>query len=52
MYYKIGERIEKFEVKNFDKIDFQYIAVIGSDEWIKTNKNSTWVSSGISIWMR
>ena len=38
MYYKIGERIEKFEVKDFDKIDFQYIAVIGSDEWIKTNK--------------
>ncbi|MBR2750586.1 MAG: magnesium transporter CorA [Clostridiales bacterium] len=38
MYYKIGERIEEFTPKSFDKLDFQYIAVISSEEWIKNNK--------------
>lgn len=38
MYYKIGERIEEFEPSTFDDLPFQYIAVIGSDEWIKSNR--------------
>jgi magnesium transporter len=38
MYYKIGERIEPFEPKTFDNIPFQYIAVIGSEEWISSNR--------------
>jgi len=38
MYYKIGERIEEFEPTTFDNIDFQYIAVIGSEEWINSNR--------------
>lgn len=38
MYYKIGERIEPFEPKTFENIPFQYIAVIGSEEWISSNR--------------
>ena len=38
MYYKIGERIEPFEPKTFDNIPFQYVAVIGSEEWINSNR--------------
>ncbi len=38
MYYKIGERIEPFEPTTFDNIPFQYIAVIGSEEWISSNR--------------
>ncbi|MBP5291776.1 MAG: magnesium transporter CorA [Lachnospiraceae bacterium] len=34
MYYKIGEKIEEFEPVTFDDLDFQYIAVIGSAEWV------------------
>ena len=36
MYYKIGERIEKFEVKDFDKIDLAVLSSLrsknGSDQ--------------------
>ena len=38
MYYKIGERIEEFEPDSFENIPFQYIAVIGSEEWIDSNR--------------
>ncbi len=38
MYYKIGERIEPFEPTTFENIPFQYIAVIGSEEWISSNR--------------
>lgn len=38
MYYKIGERIESFEPTTFENIPFQYIAVIGSEEWISSNR--------------
>lgn len=38
MYYKIGERIEEFEPASFENIPFQYIAVIGSKEWIESNR--------------
>ena len=38
MYYKIGERIEKFEPTTFENIDFKYIAVIGSEEWANSNR--------------
>ena len=38
MYYKIGERIEKFEPTTFENIDFKYIAVIGSEEWTNSNR--------------
>jgi magnesium transporter len=34
MYYKIGEKIEEFTPDAFDNIPFQYVAVIGSAEWI------------------
>ena len=37
MYYKIGERIEKCTPKNFDHLDYQYIAVISTEEWVQTN---------------
>ncbi len=37
MYYKIGERIEECTPKNFDHLDYQYIAVISTEEWIQTN---------------
>lgn len=38
MYYKIGERIEEFEPTTFEDLPFQYIAVLGSEEWIKSNR--------------
>ncbi len=38
MYYRIGERIEEFEPTTFENIDFQYIAVISSEEWINSNR--------------
>lgn len=38
MYYKIGERIEQFEPTTFENIDFQYVAVIDSNEWIGSNR--------------
>ena len=38
MYYKIGERIEEFEPTSFENIDFQYIAVVSSEEWVNSNR--------------
>ena len=38
MYYKIGERIEAFEPESFEDLPFQYIAVVGSDEWVASNR--------------
>lgn len=38
MYYKIGERIEEFEPTTFENIDFQYIAVVSSEEWVNSNR--------------
>ena len=38
MYYKIGERIEEFEPKSFENLPFQYVAVVGSDEWASSNR--------------
>ena len=38
MYYRIGERIEEFEPTTFENIPFQYIAVIGSEEWTDSNR--------------
>jgi len=38
MYYRIGARIEEFEPATFENIPFQYVAVIGSGEWIDSNR--------------
>jgi len=38
MYYKIGERIEEFNPTTFENIDFQYIAVVSSEEWVNSNR--------------
>ena len=38
MYYKIGERIEEFEPESFENLPFQYVAVVGSDEWASSNR--------------
>ena len=38
MYYKIGERIEEFNPTSFENIDFQYIAVVSSEEWVNSNR--------------
>jgi magnesium transporter len=38
MYYKIGERLEEVNPKSFENLGYQYVAVINSQEWIKSNK--------------
>ncbi len=38
MYYKIGERLEEVKPKSFENLGYQYVAVISSQEWVKTNK--------------
>ncbi|HAU50165.1 MAG TPA: magnesium transporter CorA [Clostridiales bacterium] len=39
MYYKIGERLEEVKPKSFENLGYQYVAVISSQEWVKSNKN-------------
>ena len=38
MYYKIAERLEEVKPKSFENLGYQYVAVISSQEWVKTNK--------------
>lgn len=38
MYYKIGERLEEVKPNSFENLGYQYVAVISSQEWVKTNK--------------
>lgn len=38
MYYKIGERLEEVKPKSFENLGYQYVAVISSQEWVKSNK--------------